>query len=191
LQPPFFGPKLPSYLNYGAIGTVVGHEVSHAFDNNGRRFDSKGRLIDWWSNSTAVEFEKRSVCFVDQYSKFSIKDPQGKDIYVNGKLTLGENLADNGGIRQSWRAWKAGKQNNPRLPGLPLLIPEQLFFLQFAYPWCGKAKPEYLTNSIRTDPHSPGFARVNGVAQNSAEFAQAFRCPAGSKMNPPKKCLLW
>ncbi|KAL7750796.1 hypothetical protein RI367_003753 [Sorochytrium milnesiophthora] len=214
LQPPFFKASLPDYLNYGAIGVVAGHELCHAFDNNGRHFDERGRLLDWWSNQTATEFDKRAQCFIDQYSSFTITDPKGAKVHVNGRLTLGENLADNGGLQQSWGAWRAKRQqrhdkhngtdtnddndddsnnrvSDMRLPGLQHLTEEQLFFVSFAQGWCGKARPEAALNAIRTDPHSPGFVRVNAAVQNSQEFAKAFQCKANTNMNPDKKCLLW
>ncbi|KAI9222862.1 hypothetical protein BC828DRAFT_364778 [Blastocladiella britannica] len=196
LQGAFFAPDGIAAVNYGAIGVVAGHELSHGFDNNGRHYDEKGRLVDWWTEETTKEFTTRAQCFVDQYSSFYVEDPQGRKIYVNGKLTLGENLADNGGLRQSWDAWKAAQQSrnggrDERLPGLATLSSEQLFFLGFAHVWCGKARPEYALQQIRTDPHSPGFVRTNAAIQNSPEFAHAFSCPAGAPMNPEHKCTLW
>ncbi|ORZ37720.1 hypothetical protein BCR44DRAFT_57418 [Catenaria anguillulae PL171] len=193
LQPPFFSSNIPAALNYGAIGVVAGHELGHAFDNNGRWYDDQGKLVDWWGNQTAREFEARAKCFVDQYSGFFITDPMGRKVHVNGKLTLGENLADNGGVSQSWAAWRAATkdQADVRLPGLPATTQEQLFFLGFAHVWCGKMRPEASLNQIRTDPHSPGFVRVNAAVQNSDEFAKAWKCKRGAPMNPEKKCVLW
>ncbi|KNE57218.1 hypothetical protein AMAG_02956 [Allomyces macrogynus ATCC 38327] len=192
LQPPFFFPgDVPDAVSYGAIGMVAGHELAHAFDQHGRLYDSQGRLIDWWSEKVAAEFDKRAQCFVEHYGNFSIVDPQGRKLHVNGKLTLGENLADAGGIAQSWRAWKARKSRDVRLPGMPATTPEQQFFLAFAQIWCGKAKPEYSLNLIRTDPHSPSWVRVNAGVQDAPQFAKAFKCPVGSKMNPAHKCEMW
>ncbi|KAJ3036718.1 Endothelin-converting enzyme 1 [Rhizophlyctis rosea] len=197
LQPPFYGAKDPQYLNYGAIGMVVGHELTHAFDNNGRQYDSKGRLRDWWTNSTSEEFEKRAQCFVDQYSKYSVVGPNGQRVNVDGKLTLGENLADNGGMSRALEAWKAdmagagGEERNRKLPGFDGYSKEQLLYLGFAQVWCGNIRPEMALKRVRTDPHSPARYRVNGAVANSKEFAEAYRCKAGSRMNPVDKCLIW
>ncbi|KAI9183462.1 hypothetical protein H9P43_004380 [Blastocladiella emersonii ATCC 22665] len=197
LQPPFYSVDTLDALNHGAIGAVAGHELTHAFDVNGRWYDEKGRLADWWTNATAAEFEKRSKCFIDQYSSFTITDPNGNKVHVNGALTQGENVADNGGLSLAWDAWKAkqshGDKTDLRLPGLPTVSSEQLFFIGFAHVWCGKARPEYLLNQIRSDPHSPGFVRANAAMQNSPQFACAFSCKTGAPMNPPpeKKCKLW
>jgi len=192
LQRPFFDAKVPSYLNYGGIGLVQGHEVSHGVDNMGRHYDSKGRLEDWWTPETNANFEEKSKCFIDQYSSYYITDGSGRKIHVNGKLTLGENLADNGGLRQAWNAYKSnGSHVQQRMPGLEKYTPDQLFFINFAQVWCGQYRPEYSLQAIRTDPHSPPFVRVNAAVSNSIPFSEAFQCPAGSKMNPPKKCSIW
>ncbi|KAI9140830.1 hypothetical protein BKA69DRAFT_1109677 [Paraphysoderma sedebokerense] len=195
LQAPFFNAEVPGYLNYGGIGLVMGHEASHGVDNMGRHYDSKGRLRDWWSPHTNAEFEKRSQCFIEQYSSYYINDAEGRKVHVNGKLTLGENLADNGGLRQSWTAWKNSTsiqhKKETKLPGLLSYSPEQLFFVNFAQVWCSKYKPQYALQSIRVDPHSPPFVRVNAAVQNSPDFARVFNCPAKSPMNPEKKCSIW
>ncbi|KAI8354174.1 hypothetical protein BD560DRAFT_336420 [Blakeslea trispora] len=199
LQNPFFGANYPDYLNYGGIGVVVGHELTHGFDSTGRHFDAEGRLVQWWTNETAKEFEEKAKCFVKQYSNFTLVDEKGEAIHVNGKFTLGENLADNGGLGQSYAAWKqrydsdpqSKRYNNVRLPGLDALSPEQLFFVNFGRIWCNKATPAQAKKGILTNEHSPNVWRVNGAVQNSNEFAELFKCPAGSPMNPTKKCELW
>ncbi|KAG1513232.1 hypothetical protein G6F46_005430 [Rhizopus delemar] len=198
LQNPFFGSNYPDYLNYGGIGVVVGHELTHGFDNNGRHFDADGKLVQWWTNETSAQFDEKASCFVKQYGDFTMVDENGKEIHVNGKLTLGENLADNGGLRESYLAWKQQydsdkenkKYNNVLLPGLDGLSPEQLFFINFGRVWCNKATPAQAKKGVLTDEHSPPKWRVNGAVQNSEHFAKVFNCPAGSRMNPADKCEL-
>jgi len=199
LQTPFFNAKDPYYLNYGGIGAVVGHELTHAFDNNGRQYDSKGKLSDWWSNSTLEEFNKLAKCFIDQYESYYIEDKKGNKYYIKGKLTLGENLADNGGLSRAYEAWKISlnrdselaKKHNEHLPGLSQYTFEQLFYISFGQIWCSKDRPESAIQRIRTDPHSPPKHRVNGAVRNSKHFAETFNCPENSPMNPEEKCLIW
>jgi len=199
LQTPFFNSKDPYYLNYGGIGSVVGHELTHAFDNNGRQYDSKGKLRNWWSNSTLEEFNKLTQCFIDQYESYYIEDKKGNKYYIKGKLTLGENLADNGGLARAYEAWKISlnkdhenaKKHNPRLPGLTQYTLDQLFYISFGQIWCSKSRPESAVQRIRTDPHSPPKHRVNGAVSNSEHFSKTFNCPPNSPMNPEKKCLIW
>lgn len=189
LQPPFFHVNVPDALNFGGIGTVIGHEILHGFDNHGRHFDSKGRLLDWWSSATAEAFEQKSQCFVEQYSRFYILDPHKNPVFVNGNLTLGENLADNGGMKQSFETFRK-QPPSLQLPGL-MLNPEQLFFLSFSHVWCGKVSPQNALQGIRTDPHSPYFVRVNAAVQNSDLFAKAFECPTKSPMRSESPCKLF
>ncbi|KAL1917606.1 uncharacterized protein VTP21DRAFT_3999 [Calcarisporiella thermophila] len=199
LQPPFFNVKLPEYLNFGGVGVVIGHELTHAFDNHGRLFDQTGKMADWWTNATAAAFEQKTQCFISEYGNFTIKSPEGADVHVNGNLTLGENLADNGGLGESFLTWQARMQSDPQmqtynnrlLPGLDHLSREQLYFVSFARVWCSHTKPEKLLQQVRTDPHSPSQYRVNGAVVNSPLFARAFNCPAGSPMNPSSKCEIW
>ncbi|KAF9434058.1 hypothetical protein BGZ76_008642 [Entomortierella beljakovae] len=199
LQPPFFHVNHPEYINYGGIGVVAGHELTHAFDNEGRLFDAHGKLTDWWSNSTAREFKERSQCYIDQYGNFTVKDPQGRENHVNGKLTLGENLADNGGLKKSFEAWQArfksdvngNKYKNHLLAGLEDYTREQLFYMSFARVWCSQRRPASAIESLRTDPHSPPKWRVNGAVQNSLHFAEVFNCKPRSAMNPDSKCDMW
>ncbi|KAI8638269.1 hypothetical protein BD408DRAFT_423262 [Parasitella parasitica] len=199
LQAPFFASDYPDYLNYGGIGVVVGHELTHGFDNMGRHFDAEGRLVQWWTNETSAQFDKKADCFVKQYSNFTMIDDHGEAIHVNGKFTLGENLADNGGLGESFIAWKqrydsdkeSKRYNNVRLPGLDGLSPEQLFFVNFGRIWCNKVTPAQAKKGVLTDEHSPAKWRVNGAVQNSKYFADVFKCPSGSPMNPVAKCELW
>ncbi|KAI9317388.1 hypothetical protein BX666DRAFT_1856748 [Dichotomocladium elegans] len=194
LQMPMYDLNCPAYLNYGGMGAIIGHELTHAFDNMGRMYDGDGFLRQWWSNQTTKMFETRSQDFVDQYNKFTISGPGG-DVHVNGKLTLGENLADNGGLAAAYTTFVNLWANLPSsdrtgLPGLDM-TPEQLFFINYARTWCDKIRPEEALNRVYSDPHSPAQARVNGVAQNSADFAKAFKCDPGSPMNPVKKASVW
>jgi len=191
LRSPFFSLNNPDYLNYGAIGGVIGHEMTHSFDNNGKDYDSRGALRNWWTNSTAEEFDKLAQCFIDQYGSYTIQDSTGKQINLNGKLTLGENLADNGGLARSYEAYKANGKNNQALPGLTQYTNDQLFYISFGQIWCSKERPEILATTVYADPHSPARYRVNGVVSNSQYFAEAFKCKTGSPMNPEKKCLIW
>ncbi|KAF9557898.1 hypothetical protein EC968_007402 [Mortierella alpina] len=199
LQPPFFHMDNPEYINYGGIGVVAGHEITHGFDNRGHLFDANGRMMNWWSDATEEAFATKASCFVKQYGAFTVRGSDGKDYHVNGQLTLGENIADNGGLKQSFKTWharyKADEQGetymNYRLPGLDDLTPEQLFFISYARPWCSKQRPQSAIRQMRTDPHSPAKWRINGAVQNSVEFAEAFKCKKGSPMNPVQKCDLW
>ncbi|KAG2462924.1 neprilysin-like [Polypterus senegalus] len=191
LQPPFFGKGQSKSLNFGGIGMVIGHEITHGFDDNGRNFDKNGDLTDWWSQKSAENFKDLSQCMVNQYGNFTWDLAGGQ--HLNGINTLGENIADNGGIRQSYQAYqkyikKHGKEE--LLPGIELNH-KQLFFLNFAQVWCGTYRPEYAVNSIKTDVHSPGKFRVLGSLQNFPEFAEAFSCKKNDKMVPERKCRVW
>uniref|UniRef100_A0A8C7GGI1 Neprilysin n=1 Tax=Oncorhynchus kisutch TaxID=8019 RepID=A0A8C7GGI1_ONCKI len=191
LQPPFFGKGQTKSLNFGGIGMVIGHEITHGFDDNGRNYDKDGDLKDWWTPSSTQNFVNLSKCIVDQYGSFSWDLANG--LNLNGNNTLGENIADNGGIRQSYQAYlnyveKNG--NEPLLPGIHLNH-QQLFFVNFAQVWCGTHRPEQAVNSIKVDVHSPGKFRVLGSLQNFPEFAKAFNCPKNSYMVPDKTCQVW
>ncbi|KAM7107523.1 LOW QUALITY PROTEIN: neprilysin [Ciconia maguari] len=191
LQPPFFSASQPKSLNYGGIGMVIGHEITHGFDDNGRNFNENGDLVDWWTEESARNFKELSQCMVYQYGNFSWDLAGGQ--HLSGVNTLGENIADNGGVRQAYKAYenfvkKHGKEK--LLPGLEMNH-KQLFFLNFAQVWCGTYRPEYAVNSIKTDVHSPGKFRVIGSLQNSPEFSEAFSCTKTNYMDPAKKCRVW
>uniref|UniRef100_A0A452GKE3 Neprilysin n=1 Tax=Gopherus agassizii TaxID=38772 RepID=A0A452GKE3_9SAUR len=191
LQPPFFSASQSKSLNYGGIGMVIGHEITHGFDDNGRNFNENGDLIDWWTQESAQHFKDQSQCMVYQYGNFSWDLAGGK--HLSGINTLGENIADNGGVRQAYKAYENFVQKNGKeklLPGLDMSH-KQLFFLNFAQIWCGTYRPEYAVNSIKTDTHSPGKFRVIGSLQNSAEFTEAFSCTTTEYMDPAKKCRVW
>lgn len=188
LQSPFYNKNYPRVLNYGGIGAVIGHELTHGFDNNGRRFNKDGDLAHWWSDADIAKFTQLTQCFINQYGKFKYFG-----LHVNGKLTLGENIADNGGIGQAYRAYHAYVKANgpePTLPGVPLTN-DQLFFVAFARVWCGKETARSGISLVLTNPHSPHKYRVLGTLRNSKDFAKAFNCPAGSPMNPTNKCKIW
>lgn len=191
LQPPFYyGPAALSALNYGGIGSVIGHELTHGFDDQGSEYDGTGNLTAWWPESVRAAFRQRTSCVADEYSAFDLASGE----HVNGNLTLGENIADNGGVKLSHAAWRASAPDDfSRLPGMPDLTPEQLFFLGYAQVWCGVNRPAEAHRRIFTDPHSPHRFRVNGVMRDSEEFATAFGCPVGAPLNPQaaEKCVVW
>uniref|UniRef100_A0A4X2M4W7 Membrane metalloendopeptidase like 1 n=1 Tax=Vombatus ursinus TaxID=29139 RepID=A0A4X2M4W7_VOMUR len=191
LQPPFFSKQQLQALNFGGIGMVIGHEITHGFDDNGRNFDKDGNMLDWWSNFSSQHFKEQTKCMVYQYSNYSWDLAGGQ--HVSGLGTLGENIADNGGIRQAYKAyikWVEQEGQEPRLPGLNLTH-EQLFFINFAQVWCGSYRPEYASQSIKTDVHSPLKYRVMGSLQNFEAFSEAFHCHTGTVMHPEEKCRVW
>ncbi|MBV6432636.1 MAG: Neutral endopeptidase [Bryobacteraceae bacterium] len=186
LQPPFYNPKADDAVNLGAIGVVIGHELTHGFDDQGRRFDGKGNLRDWWTPVDAKAFEQRAECFVREYEKFS----PIPGVHLNGKLTLGENAADNGGIHLAYMALLAGleKQMLPKADGFTA---QQRFFLGFAQIWCENLTAEASRLRAMTDPHSPGKFRVNGTVRNMPAFREAFSCKVGAPMAPADTCRIW
>jgi endothelin-converting enzyme/putative endopeptidase len=185
LQPPFYSHVAPPAVNEGAIGMVMGHELTHGFDDQGRKFDAKGNLADWWTPSVGQEFDKRAQCVVDQFSGYTVYDQ-----HLNGKLTLGENIADLGGLKLAHAAYVAQrKHREPATVGA--FSDEQLFFLGYAQGWCGKRREALSRLLVTTDPHSPPEYRVNGPLSNLPEFASAFHCPAASKMVRPQPCAVW
>jgi predicted metalloendopeptidase len=189
LQPPFYNPKSTDAENYGHIGGVVGHELTHGFDDQGRLFDGSGNLSDWWTPQDAKKFEEKANCTVKEYNSFVAVD----NVHVNGKLTLGENTADNGGLRLAFLAFLADAKRknidlNDKLDGF---TPIQQFFLGHAQNWCGSTRPEQMRLQVQTDPHSPREFRVDGVVQNMPEFGEAFGCKAGQPMRPQNICRVW
>ncbi len=186
LQPPFFDNKMDTAVNHGGIGSVVGHELTHGFDDQGRKFDPQGNLKDWWTPEDAKEFEKRAQCFIDEYSAFTPID----GVHLNGKLTLGENTADNGGVRLSFMALMDALKDKPQ-PKIDGYTPEQRFFLAWGQIWCQNTRPEMSRMLVQVDPHSPSRERVNGVVQNMPEFRQAFACQVGQPMVREPACRVW
>ena len=186
LQPPFWDSKMDDAVNYGAIGAVIGHELTHGFDDQGRQFDAQGNLRDWWTEADAKAFEQRAECIVNQYSGYSPVE----GVNLNGKLTLGENTADNGGVRLAYMALMeslTGKQQK-KVDGFS---PEQRFFLGFAQVWCQNVTEQAARLRAQTDPHSPGEYRVNGVVSNLPEFQKAFACRVGQPMVRGPACRVW
>lgn len=190
LQGKFFGNDRPRYMNYGGIGFVIGHEITHGFDDQGRQFDKNGNLVDWWAEDTKQAFIKKSQCIIDQYGNFT--DPE-VGLNLNGVNTQGENIADNGGIKEAYLAYNRwAEQHGPerQLPGLNY-SPQQMFWISAANTWCSKYRPETMKIRITTGYHSPGRFRVIGPFTNSDYFANDFNCPKGSKMNSVDKCKVW
>ena len=190
LQPPFFDKKMDDAVNFGGIGLVIGHELTHGFDDQGRKYDAQGNLRDWWTAEDGKEFEKRAACVANEYGNFVAVD----DLKLNGKLTLGENTADNGGARIAYAALmhmlaedKTGKSQD-KIDGY---TPEQRYFLGFGRVWCEKRRPEFSRMLVSVDPHSPGRYRVNGAVQNMPEFQKAWGCKAGQPMVAQNACHVW
>jgi predicted metalloendopeptidase len=186
LQPPFFDNRVDSAVNYGAIGSVMGHELTHGFDDQGRQFDAEGNLRNWWTLEDAAEFEKRADCFIKEYSAFTPVD----GVHLNGKLTLGENSADNGGVHLSFMALMKSLDGKPQ-PKIDGFTPQQRFFLGYGQVWCQNVRPEASRLRAQTDPHSPGRDRVNGVLGNMPEFRDAFACHEGQPMVHAPACRVW
>jgi len=190
LQPPFFDPKMDDAVNFGGIGLVIGHELTHGFDDQGRKFDPQGNLHDWWTKQDGEEFEKRVSCVANEYSNFVAVD----DLKLNGRLTLGENTADNGGARVALAALEkviAADKTGKEAEKIEGYTPEQRFFLGFGRVWCEKRRPEVARMRVLTDPHSPGQWRVDGVVQNMPEFEKAWSCKAGQPMVSENACHVW
>ncbi|CAF3701692.1 unnamed protein product [Adineta steineri] len=198
LQTPFFDPNIPISLNFGSIASIIGHELIHAFDASGRHFDGYGNLNNWWKKGSAHRFDEHAQCFIEQYDKYRIGNE-----HINGLLTLDENIADNGGLRIAYTAYKRylkrhhllsmkyiKHQQQQLLPGLNL-TDEQLFFIGFAQTWCTKTTFENANIALSTDTHAHPKYRVIGSLSNMPEFSKAFKCLKGSSMNPEKRCEIW
>lgn len=186
LQPPFYDHRAAVAVNMGAMGMVVGHELTHGFDDEGSTFDARGNLRNWWAPTVRQAFEKRTRCMVKQYSGY---EPLPK-VKLDGELTLGENIADAGGVKLAYRAYRALRRGKPRLRAEGF-DEDQLFFLSVGQIWCARARDSLTKLRARTDPHSAPRFRVNGSLTNSPEFAQAFHCKAGTAMAPVKRCEVW
>jgi putative endopeptidase len=188
LQPPLYDPKMDDAPNYGNTGGTIGHELTHGFDDEGSQFDAKGNLKEWWTKDDRAKFESRTQCVDDQYSKYIAVD----DMHINGKLTLGENVADLGGEILAYIAWKDATKDKGLQP-VDGFTPDQRFFIGYAQWDCANDRPEQLRLLTNTDPHSPAEFRINGVVVNMPEFAHAFSCKAGQPMvnDPDKTCRVW
>jgi putative endopeptidase len=189
LQPAFYDPKQDDAVNYGHIGAVIGHELTHGFDDEGKKFDGKGNLSDWWTAEDTKKFVARTDCLVDEYGGFTAVD----DVKVNGKLTLGENTADNGGLVLAYMAYleRAKKEGVDLASKKGGFTSPQRFYIAYAQNWCENARPEAVRTQVLTDPHSPNHFRANGAIVNQPGFAAAFGCKKGSPMVPVKSCRVW
>jgi endothelin-converting enzyme/putative endopeptidase len=190
LQSPLYDPAADDAENYGHVGSIVGHELTHGFDDEGRQFDGNGNLVDWWTPEDGKKFDAKTDCEVKEYGGFTAVD----DVKINGKLTLGENTADNGGIRLAYLAFL----NDAKRKGIDLkakdqygYTPIQEFFVSYGQNWCGDTRPEAIRLQVQTDPHSPRKFRVNGVVQNMPEMGKAFGCKPGEPMMPVNSCRVW
>ena len=189
LQPAFYDPKADLATNYGHMGAVIGHELTHGFDDQGSQFDANGNLSDWWTADDKKNFEARTGCLVNEYGSFVAVD----DVHVNGKLTLGENTADNGGLVLAYmayleRAKKEGIDINKKVDGF---TGPQRFYIAFGQNWCENSRPEVVRTQVQTDPHSPDHFRANGAIVNQPGFGPAFGCKEGQPMTPAKNCRVW
>jgi putative endopeptidase len=190
LQPPFYSVSGDQAANFGGIGVVIGHEMTHGFDDQGSKYDGKGNLREWQTPADRKAFNERTDCEVKEYNNFA-PEPGAN---VNGKLTLGENTADNGGIRIAFLALQntlAAENKNVDGPKVDGFTPAQRFFIGFGQIWCESRRPEYSRMMVKVDPHSPGKFRVNGVVQNFEEFGKAFGCKKGAPMYPENVCRVW
>ncbi len=189
LQPSFYDPTQDDAVNYGHIGAVIGHELTHGFDDEGKKFDAQGNLSDWWTADDTKKFVERTDCVVNEYGSFVAVD----DVKVNGKLTLGENTADNGGLLLAYMAYLDRAKKN----GVDLMAKKdgytspQRFYIGFAQNYCENSRPESVRNQVLTDPHSPDHFRANGAIVNQPGFAAAFGCKKGSPMVPVNSCRVW
>jgi endothelin-converting enzyme/putative endopeptidase len=186
LQPPAFDPTSDAAPNYGDTGGTIGHELTHGFDDEGRQFDAKGDLRDWWTAEDAKEFQQRADCISNQYSTYTIID----DIKINGKLTLGEDVADLGGLILAYMAWKQDTKGENLQP-IDGLTPDQRFFVGYGQSWCGETRDETKRLRATVDPHSPEKYRTNGVVSNMPEFQEAFQCKANAPMVNQNRCRVW
>jgi putative endopeptidase len=186
LQPPFFAATNASPVNYGGIGFVMGHELTHGFDDQGRHYDGDGMVSEWWEEATATAFKERSQCVVDQYSAIEVFP----DMFIDGEMTLGENIADLGGVTLALKAYRAarGTAAEQIVDGF---TEDQQFFLSAAQVWCAKVREESAKRRLTSDVHSPPKWRVNGPLSNIPDFATAFSCAKGTKMNPDNQCVVW
>jgi putative endopeptidase len=200
LQPPFFDPDWPDALNYGGIGTIIGHELTHGFDDEGRKYDKDGILREWWPKSVVDAYSERAKCTENVYETYTVS--VGNDtLHPDGSLTLGENIADCGGMKHAYYAWRSvydsksreeqAKDQTAAKKFFKLENADQLFFVGFGQRDCERIRDDALRIELASDPHSPGYARIRGPASNFAEFSRVFNCPAGSPMNPSHKCTVW
>jgi putative endopeptidase len=187
LQPPLFGQDRSIAANLGGIGYAIGHELTHAFDDQGAEFDSDGNLKPWWAKDDKAKFDERATCVADQYSTFEVLPKQ----FIQGRLTLGENIADMGGVKMAFRAYRALRRDAAKSYVADGYTEDQQFFIAAAQVWCANERPESVTTALTSNPHSPPKFRIYGALRNMREFADAFSCPAGTPMRPAKTCSVW
>ena len=187
LQPPFFNFAADDAINYGAIGAVIGHEITHGFDDQGSKFDAVGNYQSWWTDEDRRKFDERAACVSNQFSSYQVQ----KDLNINGKLTLGENIADLGGLTMAYEAYEMSLKGKPRPADIDGFTPEQRFFLGWAQVWAAKSTPEAERSQVFGDPHSLPRWRVNGPLSNLPQFAQAYGCKLPSQMIRENACLIW
>jgi putative endopeptidase len=185
LQPPMFNLNADDAVNYGAIGTVIGHEMTHGYDDSGSRFNAEGNMINWWSDEDSKNFEDKIKIVEDQFNEYVVLD----SIHLNGKLTLGENIADLGGVAIAYDALQMALEENGRPGNIDGYTPEQRFFLSYATIWRNKQRDDALLNQVKTDPHSPANFRVIGPLSNTPAFFQAFDIKEGDNMRRPDSLL--
>jgi len=189
LQPPFFSGKEDDAANYGDMGSTIGHELTHGFDDEGRQFDKDGNLKDWWTKDDEKKFTDRAECMVKQYD--AIEAVPG--VHLNGKLTLGENLADLGGLWLAWLAWldTAHASHLDMAATMDGYTPDQRFWIAYAQQWCTQTRPEQLRSQALSNEHAPDEHRTNAVLQDLPEFAKSFSCKKTDKMVKPDPCRVW
>jgi len=189
LQPPFFDPTADDALNYGGIGSVIGHEMTHGFDDQGSRYDPAGNLANWWSDADLKAFKERAGCIVNQFNGFEVE----KGLNMNGSLVQGESIADLGGLVVAYAAFQKAMEGKPRPANIDGFTPEQRFFLGFARGWATNMRPEIARLIALQDPHPLAKFRVNGPLSNMPQFAAAFACKEGDPMVRPEKdrCVIW
>jgi predicted metalloendopeptidase len=189
LQPPFYDPKADDAFNYGGIGVVIGHEMTHGFDDSGARFDANGNLAMWWTDDDFKKFKARTDCVVKQFDGYEVEP----GLHQNGKLVVGESVADLGGLAVAYAAYQKSLEGKPRPRVIEGFTPEQRFFLGYAQIWAQNIRPEAARLRVATDPHPLGRFRVNGPLSNMPAFAEAFQCKAGDAMVRPaeKRCQIW
>jgi predicted metalloendopeptidase len=189
LQPPFFNPEADDAINYGAIGAVIGHEITHGFDDQGANFDLQGNMKDWWTAADMQNFKTRSECVVNQFSSFEAEP----GLNLKGQLVAGESIADLGGLTVAYTAYKKSLEGKPRPADIDGFTPEQRFFLGWAQVWAEKYTPEAARRQTTDNPHPLSRFRVNGPLSNMPEFAEAFQCKVGDAMvrSAEQRCQIW
>ncbi len=187
LQPPFFYPDGDDAINYGATGGVIGHEITHRFDNSGRKFDAQGNQTDWWTAEDAKNFDQRAACIIQQFDGYQVE----QDVHENGKLVQGESIADLGGLTIAYRAYKKSLEGKPEPPPIDGLTAEQRFFVAYARIWAANHRPEFARLMAATNEHPLGRYRAIGTLSNMPEFARAFACNAGAAMVRAARCQIW